>query len=176
MITSPHWVHQMGWADLSTHGVDVELAPDEATRARIAQMLEVEAIGRLRAFLAIRPWLDGAEIGGRVEASITRICGITLEPFDELIDEPVLVRIVPSGSPNAPAACGGEVELDLDSEDPPDVVSGDTVDLAAFVIEHLALALSPFPRKPGAVFEPLVTEKPPSPFAVLARLKPSSGI
>ena len=40
------------------------------------------------------------------------------------------------------------------------------------VIEHLALEIDPFPRKPDAVFEPPATEEETSPFAVLKGLKP----
>ena len=172
MTPPPPWVYLIGWPDLSTQGATVELAPDEATRANIADSLGVETIGHLSALLALRPWLDGVEIEGRVEASVTRICGITLEPFEEPINEPLVVRIVPAGSPNAPVIAGRDVELDLDADDPPDVVFGDTVDLAVYVVEHLALALSPFPRKLGAVFAPPPTTESTSPFAVLARLKP----
>jgi len=42
-------------------------------------------------------------------------------------------------------------------------------------LEFLALALDPYPRKPGAVFaEPAPEEPPESPFAKLARLKRDS--
>ena len=66
----------------------------------------------------------------------------------------------------------GDVELDLEADDPPDVLDAETLDLARYLVEHLALALDPFPRKPGAVFEPPVGAEPESPFAVLKALKP----
>jgi len=78
--------------------------------------------------------------------------------------------VLPPGSPNAPRADSQEITVDLDAEDPPDEADGDVVDLGAYVVETLALALDPFPRKPGAVFE-APEEKPSiSPFAALARL------
>jgi hypothetical protein len=42
------------------------------------------------------------------------------------------------------------------------------------VIELLALALDPFPRRPDAVFEAPATDAAPSPFSVLAALKSAS--
>jgi len=54
------------------------------------------------------------------------------------------------------------------------VLEGDVVDLAAYVVEHLALEIDPFPRKPGAVFTPPEPEEPPSPFAVLKGLTANS--
>ena len=43
--------------------------------------------------------------------------------------------------------------------------------LAAYVVEDLALAIDPFPRKPGVEFEAPDAPGEPSPFAVLAKLK-----
>jgi len=51
------------------------------------------------------------------------------------------------------------------------VLENDSIDLAAYVVEHLSLELDPFPRKPGAVFEPPAEEGSASPFAVLRKLK-----
>jgi len=141
----------------------------------LAQEVGAEAVKSLEAQLQIRPWLDGLEITGRIEAVVTRICGVSLDPFDELIHEPIALRIVPAGSPNAATGVGNELILDPDESDPPDTVAGEVIDLAAVVTEQLALALDPFPRKPGAVFEAVIEEPPPSPFAALARLKNDPG-
>jgi len=42
--------------------------------------------------------------------------------------------------------------------------------VSAYVVETLALALDPFPRKPGAVFESPAATEAISPFAALADL------
>ena len=55
--------------------------------------------------------------------------------------------------------------------DPPEVLEGDSIDLAAYLYEYLALAIDPFPRKPGAVFEYKSPVQESSPFDVLSRLK-----
>ena len=162
------WTHIVTWRDMP---LKVTLAADEATRAAIAKALAVEKIGDLGASLSLQPWLDGAELTGRLSATITQISGISLDPFDTEIREPILVRMVPAGSPNAPAPPEGEVEIDLDADDPPDVIAGDSIDLAHYVVEHLALAIDPFARKPGEAFEPPPDDSPASPFAVLAALK-----
>ena len=52
-----------------------------------------------------------------------------------------------------------------------DAIDVDTVDLAAMVIEHLALEIDPFPRKPGAEFDFKPAEEETSPFAVLKKLQ-----
>ena len=47
----------------------------------------------------------------------------------------------------------------------------DAIDLAGYVVEHLALEIDPFPRKPGVEF--VLPAQPPesSPFDVLRALK-----
>lgn len=162
------WSRLVHWRELP---VRLRLEADEATRANLRRDLKLEALSELSADLDVRPWLDGAELTGRLHAVVTQICGVSLDPFDTVIDEPLLVRFVPAGSPNAPPPPEDEVEVDLEADDPPDVVAGDSIDVAHYVVEHLALAIDPFPRKPGVVFEPPPDETPASPFAVLAALK-----
>lgn len=162
------WTRMVHWREAPLR---LRLEADEATRLRIAKSLKLEALSELTADLNFQPWLDGAELTGRLHAVVTQICGVTLDPFDTRIDETMLVRFVPTGSPHAPPPPEDEVEMDLEADDPPDVVSGDAIDLAHYVVEHLALAIDPFPRKPGEVFQPPPDESPASPFAVLAALK-----
>lgn len=166
------WRHMIRLSDLARGPVSVTLEPDAEARAAIAKELALEGLPALQGRITVRPWLDGAEITGRFTAVVEQICGVTLDPFETQIDGDFVVRAVPAGSPNAPADSeGGEVEMDLEAPDPPDVLSSDDIDLAGYLVEHLALEIDPFPRKPGAEFdyEPDVQEE--SPFAVLKRLK-----
>jgi hypothetical protein len=98
-------------------------------------------------------------------------CGITLDPFESALSGDFLVRAVPAGSPNAPTEETAEVEFDVAAEDPPDVLTDERVDLAAYVVEHLALEIDPFPRSPGAEFEPPAAQPESSPFDILRALK-----
>ena len=61
-----------------------------------------------------------------------------------------------------------------DQVDPPDAIIDDTIDLGVVAAEFTALALDPYPRKPGAAFDDLTDPgdaEEPSAFAVLERLK-----
>jgi uncharacterized metal-binding protein YceD (DUF177 family) len=78
---------------------------------------------------------------------------------------------VPQGSQALQADEDHELELDPEADDPPDVLAGDQLNLGAYVVEDLSLAIDPFPRKPGVAFEPPQTSAEISPFAVLAKLK-----
>ena len=146
------------------------LVADEAARARIARLLDLPALLRLEGAVTVAPWLDGAELTGRWSADLQQLCGVTAEPFDAPAAGEFTVRVVPPDSRAAPAP-DAEISLDPDAEDPPDVLEGETMDLGAYLVEHLALALDPFPRAPGVEWEPPAADAEPSPFAALAALK-----
>ena len=152
-------------------GFDRTLAPDEATLKRIAAGLDLAALNSFIAKVKVSPWLDGAEVEGRWKAELAYTCGLTLDPFDSALEGEFRLRLLPADSPNAPAE-EPEAVIDLEGEDPPDLLETDVIDLGVYLVEHLALELDPFPRKPGAAFEPPPEPEVPSPFAVLAQLRP----
>ena len=147
------------------------LEADAATRSRIARSLGLVALERLEADLALSGWFDGLRIEGAWSADIVQTCGVTLEDFPTALSGTFDLRAVPPSSPHAAAAEEPEVEVDLEAEDPPDVLESDLVDLGGYVVEHLALEIDPFPRKPGAEFQPPKETAEISPFAVLKKLK-----
>ena len=149
-----------------------QLTADAAARARIAAALNLEDLPELEAEVELQSWLDGVALKASWRARAVQTCGVTLEPFETALSGRFEVQAVPADSPLAQQAEGGEVELSLDAPDPPDVLETDRVDPAAYVVEHLALEIDPFPRKPGAEFEPPEAEPEASPFATLLQLKP----
>jgi len=167
------WDKPVRLTDLARGPVELHLEPDAETRAQIAKRLGLEGLPALRADVAVRAWLDGAELTGHFEARVVQLCGVSLEPFEQAVSGDIDVRLLPAGSPNAPeeVAPGGEVTLDLEAPEPPDMLEGETIDVTDYVVEHLALEIDPFPRKPGASFEFTPPEEEVSPFAVLKQLK-----
>jgi hypothetical protein len=168
---SAAWTTPVKLRELGRGPVRVRLEPDEAERAAVAKVLRLESLPRLTADLIVRPWLDGAEIAGRFEAVVEQLCGVSLEPFEQPVGGEIDVHALPAGSPNAPATDAEEAELDAAAPDPPDVLAADAIDLAAYVVEHLALEIDPFPRKPGAEFHYEAPAEETSPFAALKKLK-----
>ncbi len=166
------WKHVIRLADLARGSVSVRLEPDAETLGKLAKELNLEALLAFSGKLTVRPWLDGAEILGRYSARVVQICGVTLDPFEEELEGDIALQVVPPGSPHALIESeGAEISLDLDAPDPPDVLEGEEIDLAHYLVEQLVFDLDPFPRKPGVAFDytPAVTEE--SPFAVLKALK-----
>lgn len=148
----------------------VALAPDEAHLAALARTLDLVALPEFSGEVTLKSWLDGAQLQGRWQARVVQTCGVSLEPFETPLAGDFHVRLVPTGSPNAPVA-ESEIEVDPEADDPPDVLEGPAIDLAAYLVEHLALEIDPFPRAPGAIFEPPEPNAIISPFAALQSLK-----
>jgi uncharacterized metal-binding protein YceD (DUF177 family) len=162
------WRETVRFADLARGPVERRISPDGPQMAALAKQLGLEALTSLVAHVKVTPWLDGAEIHGRFTAEVVQTCGVTLEPLEQTLGGDFTVRAAPAGSPTLP---GEDAEIDLEADDPPDAIDGDEIDIAHYVVEHLALEIDPFPRKPGVVFEPPAAEEETSPFAVLKRLK-----
>ncbi len=168
-MTVSVWPNLAGMAEVARGAVRLSLKADDLARARIAKALHLESLESLTAEATVSAWLDGAQVSARWQASATRICGVSLEPFETRYAGDFVVRLTPPGSPAAPIEAR-EVSLDLEADDPPDLLEGDQIDVGAYVVEHFALELDPFPRKPGVEFQPPEPEGPASPFAVLRKL------
>lgn len=162
----PVLLHELGRGALS-----LTLEPDEAERAKIARDLGLESLPSLKARLTLKPWMDGVEITGRFEAVVGQICAVSLDAFEQPLTGEIELRAVPQGSPQAPQPSGGEVDYDPDAPDPPDVLKDESVDVAGYVVEHLALEIDPFARKPGVAFDYTPPDEEESPFAILKKLQ-----
>ncbi|AQR62004.1 hypothetical protein BZG35_10370 [Brevundimonas sp. LM2] len=144
-------------------GLTRHLVPDAAARARIIRALDLATLASLEAEITVAPSRGTWTLSGRVRAVAEQVCGITLEPLPVTVDERFAIELV---EPTEREADEVEVEVSLD-DDAPDVIEDGRIDLGQYAVEQFALALDPFPRKPGAEF--VQPEEPAeiSPFAVL---------
>jgi hypothetical protein len=108
-------------------------------------------------------------VTGEVKACVRQTCVFSGEEFDSDVAAPV--NAVFADDDRLPVPTKKEIERSLDDEDPPEPLDGGAIDLGALAVEFLALALDPFPKKPGATFDAPVQEPDVGPFAVLAALK-----
>ncbi|WLR93867.1 YceD family protein [Shinella zoogloeoides] len=161
---------------ISANPVEVTISADAEERAGLAELWSVLEVKALSATFQVLRWKrDGVRLKGRVTADIVQACVVTLDPVESHIDEPVEVIFVPEGSKLArlPAATeGGEMLLDPDGPDAPEIFTGDTIDAGVVAAEHAALAIDPYPRKPDTAFAGHIESseednRKPSPFAVL---------
>lgn len=172
-------VRTLSPADVPPAGTHVVIVADEATRAALARHAEILSVEAMRAEFLVKPWgRDGFQVEGRVTASITQACVVTLEPLARTVDEAVSLKLVP---PEAMARWlekqdeEGAIDLDL-TLDMPDPIEGGTIDLGTLSVEHFLIGIDPYPRKEGAVFDAEAAgvgdgRAELSPFAALARLE-----
>lgn len=160
---------------LSSKGRIYKLVAKDAERARVATRLDLLELPHLEAEITLMPANGGLiTISGAVKADVVQACVVSLVAVKDNIREEFSLAFTRSAS--KPVAEDEELEISTD-DDPPELLTGDEIDLGEIVVEQLALFLNPYPRAPGAVFENPVEdleddEKPTiSPFAVLAKLK-----
>ncbi len=175
MKTELNWRQPVTISDLPPQGKEYELVPDPAARAELAERAGVLAVPKLIAKLNVRPQgKAGAEVEGLLQATVRQNCVVTLEPFDNYIEERLLLLFEPEEA----IAARGPVSEEIVGEDPPEPIIDGEIDLAALVAEFLILSVDPYPRKPGAEFKVPTEEdggKEASPFAALAKLKPGQN-
>ena len=127
---------------------------------------------------SVTPGEKGAvTVDGRVVADIVQTCVVSLVPVPQHIDEPFTVRFVREAP--APPKPGAEIVFEASEPDPPEVLEGPTVDVAALGEEYFVLAIDPYPRAPGATLPAEASDGdadgPESPFAALAALRKTPG-
>ena len=165
--------------EVAAAGSHVVLVADAEQRAALARLAEIPSVEAFRAEILVKPWRDdGFSVTGRVTATVTQSCVVTLEPVPGTVDETVDVKLVP---PEAMARWeeapdeDGAIDLDL-AADLPDPIEGGVIDVGALVVEHFLIGLDPYPRKAGVAFDAAAAgvdagAEALSPFAALARLR-----
>ena len=164
------WSVRVKAAD-AARGLELALEADASARARIARAYGLEGVERFTADIRLALWLDGVSLRGEWRAQVVYACGLTLEPFPAELDGRIDLRLLPEGSPHAPDP-DSDVLGDPEADDPPELYEGDAIDVGDLLAQHLSVELDPFPRKPGAAFDPPAEPAEPSPFAALSALKP----
>jgi uncharacterized metal-binding protein YceD (DUF177 family) len=167
---------------LPRKGMLVAIEADEKQRAALSAEHGLLSVARLRAELLVVPWKsDGVRVTGHVEAEIVQACVVTLDPVEASIHEAVDAIFIPEGSRLAKRVAdpSGEILVDPDGPDAPELFVGDTIDVGAVAEEFFALAIDPYPRSGGAAASSVMPAdeepaRPASPFEKLRSLKPKS--
>jgi hypothetical protein len=113
-------------------------------------------------------------VAGRVRARVGQTCVVKLEEIETDIDEPIdLIFAPPEQIPEMATLVDEAEEGDEETPDPPEPIENGIIDLGRVATDALYLAVDPYPRKPDAVFEPLVEAPDPEdhPFAALKALQ-----
>jgi uncharacterized metal-binding protein YceD (DUF177 family) len=148
-----------------------------AERAALAKRFGLVGLDALKAEGTLETFDGGrrAVLTAHFTAKVTQSCVVTLAPVAADIDERFTLEYDADADPAdlaEPEEMPEDLEAFLEEPDPPDPLVDGAVDVGEAVAEHLALALAPYPRAPGAVFEGSTAPDPAeeSPFKVLAGL------
>ncbi len=163
------WQVPVAVEDVAETGARFDLVANAQVRAAAARMAGLRDLPRLEANFDVTRRGTGLHVAGRVSATVGQLCVVTLDPLVNEVEEAIDLLFVPQ--PTAERE-DGKVGTRGESVDETEPLIGGRVDLGALAIEFLILGLDPYPRKPGAAFQPPPGAKPDeSPFAALASLR-----
>ena len=170
------WHATVNVTQIPESGLHREIEAGPAIRAAMAEIAGLREISSARAWFDMNLRSGGrVHVAGSVKARVGQTCVVTLDPVENDIDEEIDLIFAPEEQISHATddlvenAEGGESKL---PELPEPIVNG-LIDLGRLATDALYLAIDPYPRKPGAVFEPQVAATDPEdhPFAALKGLK-----
>ena len=169
------WRSQVLVAKIPDTGLHREIEADAAVRAAMAELAEVREILAAEASFDVTLRREGrVHVAGRLRARVGQTCVVTLEPMETDIDELIDLEFAPPDQiPQLSDLVEEADDSDEEIPDPPEPISNGMIDLGRVATDALFLAINPYPRKPGAVFERKVEVIDPEdhPFAALKAIK-----
>jgi uncharacterized metal-binding protein YceD (DUF177 family) len=170
--------HAIRVESITLRPVPVEIAAEPGDLPAIAVFLGVASVEALKANYSLSRNGERVKLEGMIRASLHQNCVVTLDPFAVELNVPVKLDFAPEAEIAAMASPSDDDEIDievlLNEEEPPEPIVDGAIDLGTVTLEFLALALDPYPRKPGVEFSEPAPETPAeSPFAALLQLKRS---
>lgn len=162
-------------AQIPETGLHREMEASGREREAMAQVAGLREVPSASASFDLMPESGGrVHVVGRVRARIGQTCVVTLDPIENEIDEEIDLIFAPAERIRHPADLAEEgEEKEGEIPEPPEPILNGVIDLGRLATDYLFLAIDPYPRKPGVVFEPQITAADPEdhPFAALKALK-----
>lgn len=167
------WRALVNVAQIPDGGLHREIKADAPARAAMAETAGLRDIASVRAAFDLSHRSGGrVHVTGRVLANVGQTCVVTLEPIESEIHEEVDLIFAPTDE------IAPQIDVDDDDgesavPDTPEPIENGMIDLGRLATDVLYLAIDPYPRKQGAVFEPQVAAVDPEdhPFAALKALQ-----
>ncbi|HET7333752.1 MAG TPA: hypothetical protein VFI93_01445 [Rhizomicrobium sp.] len=170
------WERFYDLSDLSDAGDEINVTLDDETRKRVAQWAEIESVERFDVRIILSR-TSHTHFGYEAEltADVTQSCVVTLEPVQTHIERAIHrdLYLPPRVRRSSRVEIPETLIISPDDEEGPEEIASPRYDLAVPLLEEFSLALPPYPRAKGIVFEPPKdsADVKQSPFAVLAKLK-----
>ncbi|EJF81243.1 Uncharacterized ACR, COG1399 [Candidatus Bartonella washoeensis] len=164
---------------LPLKGIRVHICADQRECAHLAKNHDLVEVKFCEGEFHVLPWKKrGVRVKGLLRARIIQLCVITLEPLENSLHENIEVVFVPENSNLMKPKISedtGELFLDAEGLDTPEVFYGDKIDIGAVMEEFFELSIDHYPRKKGinmSMIENLEeSEQKLSPFSVLKSWK-----
>ncbi|MCE9650222.1 MAG: DUF177 domain-containing protein [Parvibaculum sp.] len=177
--SAPEFSIPLAVADVPQNGTTVPFEAKETVRVALAKRFGLIELRAFKGKATIKPWRrHGLSLEGTFTADLTQTCVATLEPLDAHLSEKFQLHYLPEEMIERDAAAAErEIVVDVQSEDPPEPIVNGAIDVGEAMAELLAVAIDPYPRKPGVAFEGFADaaeegeEKPANPFSALEKLK-----
>src|SRR6185312_1513315 len=169
------WRAFVSVAQIPERGLHREIEADQATRAAMAEAAGLRDLPSAYASFDLTPRSGGrVHVRGRVQARVGQTCVVTLEPLENEIDEEVDLIFAPSEQiPEFAESADEDDDTAAEVAEQSEPIENGMIDLGRLASDMLYLGIDPYPRKPGAVFEPQVRVADPAdhPFAGLKALR-----
>jgi uncharacterized metal-binding protein YceD (DUF177 family) len=172
---TPPWSVPIAVIQIPETGLARDIEATPAQREGIAALGGLVSVGAAKGELLLTPVKGGTvHVTGRIWGKVEQTCVVTLDPvaadFEEEID---VIFAPPSQIRELAESVDEDIESDEETPDPPEPIENGFIDLGKLATDALFLGLDPYPRKPDAVFEPVVEVPDPEehPFAALKALK-----
>ena len=167
-------------SDLPAHGLGISVQATLAEREALCRRFELKELRALEARVRVERARDGdggaaIRVQAELHGEVLQQCVVTLESFAVEVDEEFVILFQFSTT-----ELGGSGDFeDIMAEDLPEPLDTQEVDVGELVAQHMALALDPYPRSPGATLEssadeaqiPNLAIRLDNPFAKLGQLK-----
>src|SRR6516165_9943727 len=164
------WQVPVAVVEVPETGQHFDLAADAHVRADVAKVAGLRELPRFEANFDVTRRGGGLHVVGSISATVGQNCVVTLEPLTNKVEETIDLIFEPPQRLAVSVENEGQ-QHGVKWNDPEPLVGG-VVDLGALATEFLILGLDPYPRKPGAIFQPPADTGPDEgPFAALEALK-----
>jgi Large ribosomal RNA subunit accumulation protein YceD len=155
-----------------------KIEASEAERVALARRFGLVSLDKLEADVTLRRMGHGPVVRfeGSLRAKVVQRCVVSLDSIENVIEEDFALHFAPERR-DRPSGHVIEKDYGDDGDDLPEPLVDDQIDIGEAVAQHLALALDPYPRRPGVTLEDVLgpskgaaaASEAQSPFAVLAR-------
>jgi hypothetical protein len=154
-------------------GIELRFEATEEERNALARRFGLLGLSNFSGTARLKPWRRvGFALEAHFQASVTQACVVSMEPVEGRVDENFQLFFLPADV--LEERQGEEIIVEADNpQDAPEPLPERELDVGEVVAEQLALAIDPYPRRAGIVFEPPKNAADSSlkPFAGLEALK-----